>query len=274
MRKQMDPQMPNMFRWILASRECDCAWGSSQNNVAVVSALSNYLKWQPETSASFTMKNSINGKVVQEFGFAPDTILTQHTKDVPISEMKAGSLNTVTFAKAEQGRQGKIYYDMSLKYYLPAAQLPSRDEGLTINRGMYALSDIKDEQPLTKAKVGDVVRAHIEVTVPVTRRDVLIEDFIPAGMEIVDTSLSTEDQGVLQIEKEVKSSWLWPSHKELRDDRYMLVLDELSPGTYKFNYFLRALVPGTFTHLPARASETNNPENFGRTSAGSFTVEK
>ncbi len=163
---------------------------------------------------------------------------------------------------------------MSFKYYLPAAQLPSRDEGLTIVRGMYGLEDAAGEQSLQKTKVGDVVREHIEITVPVTRRNVLIEDFIPAGMEIVDTNLATEDQSVREVETDVKSSRLWPSHKELRDDRYVLVIDELPPGTYQFDYFLRALIPGSYTYLPAQVSETYNPENFGRTSAGSFIIEK
>jgi uncharacterized protein YfaS (alpha-2-macroglobulin family) len=275
-RRQNDSQLPDLLRWILASREKDGAWGSTRNTLAVVTALSDYLEWQPETSANFAMKNTINGEVAQEFVFTPKTILTQIATLIPLSKLNSGTMNSVNFSKDQASTKsaGKIYYDMSLKYYLPATELPPRDEGLTINRGIYALTDIASEKPLKKAVVGDVVREHIEVTVPVTRRNVLIEDFIPAGMEIVDTSLATEDKTLVGVAKEVKSSWIWPTHKELRDDRYVLVIDELSPGSYQFDYFLRALVPGTYTYLPAHASEVYNPENFGRTSAGYFTIEK
>ncbi|MES2216716.1 MAG: alpha-2-macroglobulin family protein [Patescibacteria group bacterium] len=273
-RHEKDAQLPDLLRWLLASREKDGAWGTTLNTLSVVEAMSDYLEWQPETSANFTMKNSLNGTSVQEFSFTPQTILTQVVTEVPLTKLSSGNLNTVNFAKTDATAPGKIYYDMSFKYYLPAQELPPRDEGMTVKRGMYTLADIRSENNIEKTKVGEVVREHLEITVPVTRRNVLIEDFIPAGMEIVDTNLATEDQSVRAVEKEVKSSRLWPSHKEIRDDRYMLVIDELAPGTYTFDYFLRALTPGTYTHLPAQASESYNPENFGRTETGLFSVEK
>jgi uncharacterized protein YfaS (alpha-2-macroglobulin family) len=276
LRRQEDAQLPDLLRWILASRDKAGAWGSTQNTLAVVTALSDYLAWKPETSANFSMKNSLNGTTIQEFAFTPKTILTQVTNEVPLAQLKTGALNTVSFSATQNtsGTTGKVYYDMSFKYYLPSAELPPRDEGLTINRNLYALTDVSNATPLAGATVGDVVREHIEVTVPVTRRNVLIEDFIPAGTEIVDTSLSTEDKTLSSVEKQVKNPRLWPTHKELRDDRYVLVIDELPPGTYQYDYFLRALIPGTYTYLPAQASETYNPENFGRTATGLFTVKK
>jgi uncharacterized protein YfaS (alpha-2-macroglobulin family) len=274
LRNEEDSQLPDMFRWLLASRDKTGAWGSTQNTLAVVRAFSDYLKWQPETTAQFGMKNTVNGNAVQEFSFNPSTIFTTVVTDVPLTKLNSGNINQIKFAKTDSNAPGKIYYDLSFKYYLPASELPPRDEGLAIKRNLYSLSDIDGLAPVQKAKVGDVIREHLEVTVPVTRHNVLIEDFIPAGTEIVDTNLSTEDQSVRAIEKEVKSSRLWATHKELRDDRYVLVIDELKPGTYTFDYFLRALIPGTYTYLPAQASEFYNPENFGRTETGLFGVDK
>jgi uncharacterized protein YfaS (alpha-2-macroglobulin family) len=65
---------------------------------------------------------------------------------------------------------------------------------------------------------------------------------------------------------------LRPSHSESHDDRVFLFIDELSPGVYEYEYYLRALVPGEFQHLPAHAEQLYFPEIFGRTSGGSFTV--
>ncbi len=273
-RREKDTQLPDLLRWLLASRAKDGAWDSTQNTLSVVEAMVDYLKWQPETSANFTMRNTLNGNPVQEFKVTTQTVFDQAVKEVPLTQLNSGHLNTVNFAKTDPTAYGKIYYDMSFKYYLPAQELPPRDEGITIKRAMYTLEDAKEENMIGKTKVGEVVREHLEITVPVTRRNVLIEDFIPAGMEIVDTSLATEDQSVRAVEREVKSSRLWPSHKELRDDRYVLVIDELLPGTYTFDYFLRALTPGVYTHLPAQASESYNPENFGRTETGLFSIDK
>ena len=58
----------------------------------------------------------------------------------------------------------------------------------------------------------------------------------------------------------------------MHDDRIFLFVEDLRPGTYKYEYFIRATVPGTFSHLPAVASEMYFPENFGRTAGSVITV--
>ena len=218
----------------------------------------------------------MNGKAIDQVSYTPSTILTVLSKDIPMDQLHFGGMNTVDFSKSTDSSSptGKIYYDLGLKYYLPANMMGPRDEGFVIKHGFYALSDTKNSQPLEQAKVGDVVREHIEITVPVTRRDVTIEDFIPAGMEIVDTSLATEDKTLSQTEPEVVGSTLWPDHEEWKDDRAFLYNESLKPGTYTFDYMVRALVPGSYLELPAQISELYAPENFGRTGAGSFSISK
>ena len=149
----------------------------------------------------------------------------------------------------------------------------------------------KNAEPVTEAKVGQLLRAHIEVIVPKSRRSVVISDVIPAGMEIVNTNLATESQqidsalynemygyqggqrefdtGVPQISRQ-----LYAQFKEARDDRMVLYMPELGPGVYSFDYVVRPLIPGTFIHLPATVTESNFTENFGRTGAGIFKIEK
>jgi len=58
---------------------------------------------------------------------------------------------------------------------------------------------------------------------------------------------------------------LRPNHTESHDDLVFLYVEQLSPGVYEYEYFLRALIPGEFQHLPARAEELFFPEVFGRT---------
>jgi len=65
---------------------------------------------------------------------------------------------------------------------------------------------------------------------------------------------------------------LRPTHVESHDDRVFLYAEYLSPGVYRYEYFLRALVPGTFQHMPATARELYFPEIFGRTSGDTVTV--
>jgi uncharacterized protein YfaS (alpha-2-macroglobulin family) len=171
---------------------------------------------------------------------------------------------------------------------------------------------------LQSVKVGDVVRGKLTITIPDEYQHVAIEDFIPAGFEIVNFNLSTEDQslntadtpsdewsargssglaatvydsvatffGSTQSSQLYKKSFtaggaysneskkLYPTHIESHDDRVFLYNEELAPGVYEYEYYLRALIPGTYQHLPARAEELYFPEIFGRTSGDIITVTK
>ena len=66
---------------------------------------------------------------------------------------------------------------------------------------------------------------------------------------------------------------LRPDAEESHDDRLFLFRERLQPGVYEFEYYVRALIPGTYHHLPAVVSEMYFPENFGRTDGRYFTIE-
>ena len=65
---------------------------------------------------------------------------------------------------------------------------------------------------------------------------------------------------------------LYVDAEETRDDRLFLFRERLPAGVYEYEYFIRALVPGVYHHLPAVVSELYFPENFGRTKGDYFTV--
>ena len=67
---------------------------------------------------------------------------------------------------------------------------------------------------------------------------------------------------------------LYPTAIEDHDDRIFAYVGDLEEGEYVYEYFVRALVPGTYQHLPLVVSELYTPENFGRTSGELFTVTK
>ncbi|MDO8524659.1 MAG: MG2 domain-containing protein [bacterium] len=257
-----------IIRWLLSSRDKDGAWGSTQNTLAVVEAFTDYLSWKKETKSVYTLDTLINGKSIDTFSFNVSTILNQNKKTIPVSDLKIDDYNTLELKKTGSG---SLYYDMALKYYLNGNVQP-RDEGFTITRQLYALDDKAGNTPLIKAKAGDLVREHLTVVVPVERRNVQIEDFIPAGLEIVDLSLATESKDLRFNQIEVKAPEIYPDFKEIRDDRAYVYVSNLKAGVYEFDYYLRALVPGSYSQLPAIVSEMYTPENFGRTGSFNFQV--
>lgn len=305
--------LPNMLRWLLASRDHQGVWGSTHNTFTVVSAMVEYLEWQHETESHFTLRGLLDGVELFGFEFNPKSVFETFTHFVAMDALPKAKLLPVTFEKEDKnGRENNLYYDLSLKYYLPVESLPPRDEGITVTRNLFALTDKKDTESLQEVKVGEVVRGKLMITIPEVYQNVAVEDFIPAGFEIVNFNLSTEDQS-LQTE-EVYDEWseadsglvasvvdsmrnvfggsqtaqvyrsvtggsyakgtrtLYPTHVESHDDRVFLYVETLEPGVYEYEYYLRALVPGTFQHLPARVEELYFPEVFGRTSGDIITV--
>jgi uncharacterized protein YfaS (alpha-2-macroglobulin family) len=273
-RKENDPILEKVLRWILNSKYKDGSWGSTQNTALVIDALTDYLEWKKETNSNFTLEILVNDKKEGQFTFNPQTILEQFSKEIPVKNLKFNGNNVITFKKENHNQTtNAYYYDLALRYYLKADKIPPRDEGFNIKRGFYRLEDKENKNPIKKVKVGEILRANIQVIVPKTRNFVMIEDFIPAGMEIVNLDLATEQKSLRLQERELKGRELIPDFKEIRDDRLFLYVERLEPGVYEFEYFVRPLIKGKFIHLPAQVLEMYFPENFGRTSGDYFEIE-
>lgn len=272
-REKKDARLDKIIRWLLNSKYKDGSWGSTNNTLAAIGGLVEFLEWQGETESKFDLDILINQETKQEFQFNKDTILDQLNDVTALSDLNFGSNNIVEFQKDDKNlRTNNLYYDLSLKYYLPLESIAPRDEGFSIIRTVHQLDDQKNEKPVSETKVGEVLRVHLQVTVPKIRKFVAIEDFIPAGMEIVNLDLATEQKSLRLQETELQGRELRPDFTEFYDDRALFYKDELKPGVYEFDYFVRALTKGEFAYLPAKISEMYFPENFGRTSASYFTI--
>ncbi len=299
------PAMANVLRWLLASRDSNGVWGGTHNTFSVVDAMIDYLQWQHETESHFSLRGLLDGFEIFGFEFNPSTVFTTFSHFIPIDNLPKEKLVALTLEKEDKnGTDNNLYYDMALKYFLPVESLPPRDEGITITRGLYTLEDSREKEPVTSAVVGDILKGKLTITIPDQYNHVSIEDIIPAGFEIVNFNLDTEDQTLNEASEPVYDDWfsrigdifstsqsaqvyqrhgfggsygndtrkLRPTHTESHDDRVFLYTESLSEGVYEYEYFLRALVPGEFQHLPARAEELFFPEVFGRTGGDIITV--
>lgn len=267
--------LDKLLRWLLASRAKDGAWGSTNNTAAVVDAMTDYLIWKKEAESSFDLSVQLNGEEKGAHSFGGENILSEFQTMIPVSDIPANKNNTLIFRKeAKNTRPNTLYYDLALRYFLPVEQLPPRDEGFTITRGLYRLADAKGEETVAEAAVGEVLRGHLTIHVPEGRNFVAVEDFIPAGFEIVNFSLATEDQSLQlsEYDQTLRDRRWYSDFEESHDDRLFLFREFVDQGLYEFDYFIRALVPGEFHHLPAVASEMYFPEHFGRTNGGVVKV--
>ena len=337
--KKETPIIDKIVRWLLRSRAKDGAWSSTNNSVAVIDAFTDFLEWRKETKSEFDLTLTVDNSKIAAYEFNGDTILETFEHFIPVSDFTLGDISVIEFSKKNRNEEfNTFYYDMSFRYFLPIDTIAPRDEGFTLTREFYALDDEDFEHPLSEARVGDVLRGRLTITVPQASNFLAVEDFIPAGVEIVNLRLATEDQslrekrqqdtrfypgfGQSEILREQKFQMegivsfvseifekqaphllaflsfmrtdtatveteevdyddyieipsyvsLRPDAEEFHDDRLFLFKERVSPGVYEFGYFVRALIPGTYHHLPAMVSEMYFPENFGRTSGRYFNI--
>jgi len=186
---------------------------------------------------------------------------------------------------------GVVYYYLTVTEVPRTPPVTQEIAGITVER-WYERYDGAAGRPVTSVAEGDLVRVRLRVTVPSTRRFVVLDDALPAGLEAVDLSLRTAaatpgpgaraTDDTEQTETDDQPRWAYGTwdagwwspfdHREIRDDRVVYSATVLWPGTYTATYLARATTPGTFIRPPAHAEEMYNPGVNGRSDGGTFTV--
>ncbi|MDH5590310.1 MAG: hypothetical protein OEZ65_03065 [Gemmatimonadota bacterium] len=183
-----------------------------------------------------------------------------------------------------EGDERPVFWYLTLSAQ-PAGEHPQPvDQGFTVERWF---EDPETGEPVTSAVEGDLVRVKIKVTAPTDREMVVVEDGLPAGLEVVDLSLRTvspNGPGSSGLESMVPADqrtrfgrwdygWWSPwDHKEFEDERVIYSATVLWKGTYTMAYLARATTAGSYLYPPTHAEEMYNPGVNGRSGGGTFTV--
>lgn len=253
-------------------------------------ALTDYLQASNELAADFAYKVSVNGQDLATETVKPDNV-DEKTQVVQVKDLLVGSDNRMNIVRANPGQgqsgQGKLYYSIQLRYFLPGDQVDAVSQGLAISREYYRLGD-EAAGPITRVKPGDTVKVKLTVVVLQDLNYLIVEDPLPSGLEAVDTSLKTtslaaaaETGGVRKEDvAQGKATVVLPpwwkydyfQHVEPRDDRVALFANFLPRGTYEYTYLAQATSSGEFQAMPATGYEMYFPDVRGRSYAGKLTV--
>ncbi|HEX9028304.1 MAG TPA: hypothetical protein VF823_03945, partial [Anaerolineales bacterium] len=194
-----------------------------------------------------------------------------------ISQLLKDQLNRLTIARSDG--PGTLYYNAHLQVALPVAQVSALDRGVSIQRAYFNVNDLNT--PVTGAAQGDVLVARLTIVAPHDLHNLVVEDPLPAGLEVLDQSLNTSQQTGLPPSQLWRTDtewqgwgWWYFDHVELRDEKVVLSVDYLPAGTYEYTYRVRASTPGTFSVIPSTAYEFYFPEVYGRAQGSTFTVTK
>ncbi len=274
------PLLPHAVRWLMAARKED-RWASTYETAWAIMGLTDYMKATGELKASYRYLLSLNGQKIASGEISPEEVRAVIEKEVPAAQLKAEGLNQLYIKReAPAGQEkgsGRLYYTAFLRYFVPVEKIEEMNRGIVIQRRYTDPSCEKEICPsIASAEVGQLIRVHLTIVAPRYLTHLVVEDPIPAGAEIVDTSLKTVSvlyQEGGELRKQAEPIWWWyPTHADRRDEKLVLFATYLSPGTYEYTYLIKAGLPGEFKVLPAVAYEMYFPHVFGRTGGMSFTI--
>ena len=176
---------------------------------------------------------------------------------------------------------GRMYYTVRLRTYLPVEQAQAVDRGIVVAR-KYERADCapKPEAPceaITSARIGENVRVRLTIVAPVDLNYVRVRDPLPAGVEAIDTSLRTSQTQNVDADGPRFGGpwgwgWWWFSRIDIRDDSVSVFASYLPAGSYEYTYLVRPSIAGEFKVMPTAAEEQYFPEVYGTGDGAVFVV--
>ena len=276
-----NPLLPNAVRWLMTARK-EGHWETTQETAWSVIALTDFMAASGELQADYNYRVAVNAKALDQGTVTAQDVGTTRRwwwryKTCCATRPTGSSWSGWRQAAHRPGRDNSTTA-LYLRYYLPVEDVVALDRGIVVLR-QYILVD-KPDEPISSAKVGDVIRVKLTFVAPNDLHYLVVEDPLPAGCEALDTSLKTTASYPQDQEASVgafggqywRPYWWYFSQTELRDEKAALFATYLSRGTYEYTYLIRASIPGRFLTMPVQAYEMYFPEVFGRSDGTVFTV--
>ncbi|MBX3203532.1 MAG: hypothetical protein KF764_00625 [Labilithrix sp.] len=274
---------PRLARRLLALRQQDGAWRTTQEDAWSLLALADYRRLQESGQGALEARALLGGSELLESKFPRGSLREDKIF------VSADALMTRGPTLAFEARGGSLFYSARLDYATSALPARARDEGLFVTklvRGV-APSAVNEALATIPKRSADAVNAGELVVVDLLfesaepRDHIVLDDPLPAGLEALDYDLDTTSQASRDAEEKPldrKAKFLGTtfrtakSRREVRDDRVVTFFDTIEPGMYRVRYLARATSIGSFVVPPTRIEAMYAPEVYGRTAATTLTV--
>ena len=277
---QLDPAnqvIIDAVRYLIAHRNVDGLWSIGYENAWAMIALNEAMIGLGDLRSDFAFNASLNGNSLTG-GDVNGIQLIPLQANVPLASLSTNSPNLLTIQR-EDGL-GRLFYNVVLKVNRPVLDVEPINAGMGIER-VYcrAERDAKTCPPLSSLQLASdrTITAQLTLTLPHDAYYVMVEDHIPAGMEVLNRNLKTSQLGVDETDVQIQfddadpfaDGWGWWLFNEpqIHDEGILFTADYLPAGTYVLTYTLIPVQAGEFRVLPAHAWQAFFPEVQG-TSAG------
>lgn len=266
--------LPEALRYLVSMKSWQGDWWSPYETSWTVLALNEALQASGELASAYQYSASVNGRELIS-GYAEGPLqLAAAQASLPVRDLFAEEPNALVVSRSEGN--GTLYYQAHLLVFRPAEDVQPFGRGLSISR-VYTKLTGGTPQFVQSASVGDLIQVDLTLVVESDTNYLLIEDFIPAGAEILDTRLKTTRQDLddYLISAPFRDGWGWWYFNPPRiyDGRITWTAKSLPAGTYQLTYLLSLAHPGEFQVLPAHARGIYFPETMAVSAGDRFVIE-
>ncbi len=279
-RNPATPLAADAVRYLASQRDAGGRWASSYETAWVIMALSKYMRSSGELQGNFAFSATLNGTPLAQGQASGPQNMTTINASAALTQLNLSGANSLLISK--QDGTGKLYYRAALTVDRPAETAPAIERGLAISR-QFIDCNSGTCQPVTayqmKADQSGKVTVKLTLTLPNDAYYLMVQDYIPAGSDILDTTLKTSQQGEQNqgVQAQFDPSdpfgegwgWWYFNQPQIYSSHISWSADYLPAGTYELTYSLIPSLAGIYHVLPAHAWQAYFPEVQG-TSAGAL----
>lgn len=259
------------LRYLLANRVTGGYWNSTKQTAMVLFGLLDYLAARRERPTSYAVDVYVNEALVATHAITP-AMWTQ-ASPITLSAPAREGANNVRIVKRGEGT---LYWSASARFYdtraalqpVGSRQLAAAREYLLLRPTQTGGRIVYRPEPLRDTvTVGDLVLVHVTVAGSAGWRYLMIEDPLPAGLEVVRQPELYEIEGGAP-----QTLWWAGSQREYRDNRVVQFHESLTDGRVELQYVVRATTTGTFRAMPSRVVPMYSPGVHASSTTQRITV--
>ena len=272
--------IPDAVNYLMSNRQAGGYWNSSYESSWILLAMDEVMKGSGELSSAYGFSASLNDSTIASGQAGGEIQLNPVTTSLPLSKLYPNDPNALVIQR--DAGIGRLYYTAALNVYRPADEIAPLNRGIEVSRTYYAQgADLKTATPLNATQVGDVLTVRLSIVLPNDVYHFVVEDYIPAGAEILNTNLKTSQLGEMgepgplyDPRDPYSNGWGWWlfNPAQIYDDHITWTASYLPAGTYDLTYTLTILHAGEYQLLPAHAWMSYFPEVQGNSAGGMLEI--
>jgi uncharacterized protein YfaS (alpha-2-macroglobulin family) len=255
-----NPALPDLVQQ-LADAGLRHQWASTQDTAMAVMAIAAYLR-QAQHGEPYETARLLRG----------EEVLSEATAGAPLAWTAPSAMEPGQFTVKIDGTAKSTAHVAWLKTGVPIKPPSDEAHGIALHRRYLSL-DGHDLGGVVRS--GDLVRVELTIDTSPGAEGLVIEDLLPAGLEVENARLETSAHGAAVAEQRPEEIPNFNDDRlDVRDDRVVIVGSMPGgAGKARCTYLARAVTPGAYVQPPVRAEQMYDINVNGISGGGgAFTV--